>query len=223
MVQKQTALQKTGRPRGRPRAYDPEQALDQALRAFWRSGFSATSLDELSAATGMNRPSLYAAFGDKHALYLALLERYATVSDANIAAGLGHDEPLAAALTRFYKGAVASYLSGDGAARGCFLIGTAMSEAMADAAIRERLGRALDGFTAALEQRLRRAQAEGELDDAADTAGLAGVAAAVLHSLAVRARAGAPRAALNATIRAAVQLICGAAPAAAARSAKKRR
>jgi AcrR family transcriptional regulator len=207
MVQKEAK-----RPRGRPRAYDPEQALEQALQAFWRAGFSATSLDQISAATGMNRPSLYAAFGDKHALYLALLQRYTALSDASIAAGLARQEPLAAALARFYRHALASYLPAEGAARGCFLIGTATSEAMADAAIREQLGRALQGFTAALERRLRRARAEGELAADADTAGLADVAAAVLHSLAVRARAGDTRAALNATAQAAVKLICGTPP-----------
>src|SRR5277367_6135959 len=64
------------RPRGRPRAYRPELALAQARDAFWRDGFAATSLDDLSAATGMNRPSLYAAFGDKQALYVKAYASY---------------------------------------------------------------------------------------------------------------------------------------------------
>ena len=55
------------RPRGRPRSYDPEVALKRATEAFWKSGYSGTSLDDLAAATGMNRPSLYAGFGDKRA------------------------------------------------------------------------------------------------------------------------------------------------------------
>src|SRR5690348_9419668 len=63
------------RGRGRPRAYDPQAALQRATDRFWRSGYSSTSLDEISAATGMNRPSLYAAFGDKHTLYLKALDR----------------------------------------------------------------------------------------------------------------------------------------------------
>ena len=61
---------------GRPREYDPEVALQRATDAFWDAGFSGTSLDDLSARTGMNRPSLYAAFGDKQALYLKTLESY---------------------------------------------------------------------------------------------------------------------------------------------------
>src|SRR5262249_17102093 len=65
--------------RGRPRAYDPETALQTAIEAFWQAGYSGTSLDDLSAATGMNRPSLYGAFGDKRALYLKALDHYWTL------------------------------------------------------------------------------------------------------------------------------------------------
>ena len=77
MVQKKTSGPPPSlRPRGRPRAYRPELALAQARDAFWRDGFAATSLDDLSAATGMNRPSLYAAFGDKQALYVKAYASY---------------------------------------------------------------------------------------------------------------------------------------------------
>src|ERR1700749_1175927 len=65
-----------GRRRGRPRQYDPERALANAAEVFWKHGYAATSLDDLVAATGMNRPSLYAAFGDKRDLYLKTLKRY---------------------------------------------------------------------------------------------------------------------------------------------------
>src|SRR5215472_16931180 len=88
MVQKTEPKPPPGRPRasiqktkaklarGRPRAYDPEEALAQARDAFWDGGYTGTSLDDLSDATGMNRPSLYGAFGDKRALYLETLDRY---------------------------------------------------------------------------------------------------------------------------------------------------
>ncbi len=62
--------------RGRPRAYQPEIALGKALDLFRKDGFAATSLDDLSAATGMNRPSLYGAFGDKRELYIKSYQRY---------------------------------------------------------------------------------------------------------------------------------------------------
>ena len=60
MVQKNSNSAKT-RPRGRPRQYDPERALADAAKVFWKKGYAGTSLDDLAAATGMNRPSLYAA------------------------------------------------------------------------------------------------------------------------------------------------------------------
>src|SRR5262245_55977315 len=81
MVQKSAPAdaRPTRKRRGRPRAYDPETALQNAIDVFWQTGYSGTSLDDLSAATGMNRPSLYAAFGDKRALYLKALDHYWTL------------------------------------------------------------------------------------------------------------------------------------------------
>src|SRR4051794_23630871 len=71
--------------RGRPRAYQPEEALGRALDLFRKGGFAATSLDDLSAATGMNRPSLYGAFGDKRELYIKSYARYRADSRAAMA------------------------------------------------------------------------------------------------------------------------------------------
>jgi AcrR family transcriptional regulator len=64
------------KPRGRPRSYDPDTALDRAAELFWNNGFDETTLDDLSAAMGMRRPSIYLAFGDKEALFLRALERF---------------------------------------------------------------------------------------------------------------------------------------------------
>src|SRR5882724_10797919 len=79
MVQKKSKGAKAEpKRRGRPRAYDPATAIARAAETFWKAGYAGTSLDDLSAATGMNRPSLYAAFGDKRDLYLKALEIYLT-------------------------------------------------------------------------------------------------------------------------------------------------
>jgi AcrR family transcriptional regulator len=195
--------------RGRPRAYDPGEALERATDAFWRHGYSATSLDALSAATRMNRPSLYGAFGDKHALYAAALERYIAEGREQMEAALDGALPLRDALMRVYDGALAMYFPTKGAARGCFLIGTAVTESMTDADVRERLGRGLREFDRLFEQRLRHAQTEGELSPTADPQALAGVASALLHSLAMRSRAGDSRATLRAIAESGVELICG--------------
>src|SRR5580700_8584822 len=104
MVQKEPKA-----PRGRPRAYDPEEALNRATGAFWRSGYSGTSLDVLSEATGMNRPSLYGAFGDKRALYLTTLKRYAGLGRAAMQAALAPGHPLPESLMRVYDAALSFY------------------------------------------------------------------------------------------------------------------
>ncbi len=157
----------------------------------------------------MNRPSLYAAFGDKHALYLAALDRYIAAGRAAIDAALGDDVPLPRALKRMYDSALAMYYPPDDDARGCFLIGTAVTEAKDDVEVREKLGAGLRLFDHGIEARLQRAKALGELDADADPAALAGIASAILHTLALRSRAGDSRAALRATAAAGVQLICG--------------
>ncbi len=196
--------------RGRPRTYDPGEALERATEAFWRQGYSATSLDALSEATRMNRPSLYGAFGDKHALYTTALERYIAEGRSQMEAALDDELPLRDALMRVYDGALAMYFPNKSAARGCFLIGTAVTESMTDADVRERLGRGLREFDRLFERRLRVAQAQGELATSADPAALAGIASAILHSLAMRSRAGDSRAVLRALAESGVALICGA-------------
>jgi AcrR family transcriptional regulator len=184
------------RPRGRPRAYDPDTALARALRAFWRGGFAGTSLDELSEAMDMNRPSLYGAFGDKRDLYLAALDRYVEAARAGMADALAPERPLAEGLALVYERALALYFAEPDAPLGCFLVGTAASEAARDAGVRERLGAALAAFTRAFEQRLRAARKSGELAASADPKLVADLAAAVLFSLALRSRAGDSRAQL---------------------------
>jgi len=197
------------RPRGRPRAYDPEQALAQATDAFWRTGFSGTSLDDLSVAMGMNRPSLYGAFGDKRALYLATLDRYIETGRRLMEEVLDSDLPLRRVLKRLYDQALVMYQPQGDAALGCFLIGTAATESVSDPEVRKRLGEGLRAFDRVFEARLRHAQAQGELAADANPAALAKIASAILHTLALRSRAGDSAASLRATADAGVQLICG--------------
>ena len=195
--------------RGRPRAYDTQAALKQATETFWRTGYSGTSLDSIAAATGMNPPSLYAAFGNKHALYLEALARYWEISLAATREALAGDHPLSEALMLAYEAALSIYFSGKGQARGCFVIGTAVTEAGEDAAIRNSVAKGLRLIDADFEARFRRAREKGELKPDADPAALAALASATMHSIAIRARAGARRAELREVARKAVSVICG--------------
>lgn len=196
--------------RGRPRAYDPQAALQQALGVFWNTGYSGASLDSIATAAGMNRPSLYAAFGDKHALYIKALDQYWETAHAAMRAAL--TDPgltLEQALTGFYEGQLAIYFSGDGQPRGCFAIGTATTEAVENQQIRDVLSLRLSQLDADLETRLQTAIDAGELRSGTDAAARAVLASSLLHSISIRARAGKSRNELTGLMRDAVHVICG--------------
>ncbi|MDO9335553.1 MAG: TetR/AcrR family transcriptional regulator [Caulobacter sp.] len=192
MVQKSEA-----RPRGRPRAYDPDKAIARAREAFWTQGYSATSLDDLSAATGMNRPSLYAAFGDKRALYLEALRRTKDGLLAGTKAALDLPGDLQASLNFYFARAIEAYMAGEGEARGCFIIGTALTEAVGDPEIKALLHEVFLGLDGLLTARLQRAIDEGEIPATTDAASLGYLLSAAVHGLAMRSRAGEPREALD--------------------------
>src|SRR6202163_4966892 len=99
--------------RGRPRAYQPEVALGKALDLFRKDGFAATSLDDLAAATGMNRPSLYGAFGDKRELYIKSYQRYRDDARAAMLDIFREELPIRKRLARIYAVALDIYLSGE--------------------------------------------------------------------------------------------------------------
>ena len=196
--------------RGRPRAYDPQTALQRVTDRFWRGGYASTSLDEICAATGMNRPSLYAAFGDKHTLYLKVLERYWQLAMVAMREALADpNQSLDAALMAAYDAQLAIYFSGDELPRGCFAIGTATAEAADDAEIRLSLAAGLRALDAQFEARFRVARDSGALKADADPATLAVLASATLHTIAIRARAGFPRAELREIARKAVRVLSG--------------
>jgi TetR/AcrR family transcriptional regulator, copper-responsive repressor len=194
--------------RGRPRAYEPEVALQRALEAFWKRGYSGTTLDDLAAATGMNRPSLYAGFGDKRAIYVKALEHYWERGLRAMRGALSQERPLQAGLRSVYEGALSIYFSGDGRPRGCFAMGTATTEVVEDPQIRAVFMRGMRSIDHCFEERFRRARDDDELPPDADPETLAGLASAILSKLAIRARSGTPRAELWDFARKAVDLIC---------------
>ena len=156
--------------RGRPRAFDPEVALKQASDAFRAGGYASTSLDDIAKATGLNRPSLYAAFGDKKAMYVAALERLWGNIDQQFAALQAADLPLAESVARILKSSIDAYTAGD-PPQGCLAICTATAEASGDPDIRERLDRVLDLMDGRIEGFYARAgQPRAVLDDMAEEA-----------------------------------------------------
>jgi AcrR family transcriptional regulator len=197
--------------RGRPRAYEPDVALGKALDLFRKDGFAATSLDDLSAATGMNRPSLYGAFGDKRELFIKSYRRYRDDARAAMADIFRTELPIRQRLQRIYAVALDIYLSGESGPRGCFTVMTAASEAVHDPDIRAMV---LEGFAEldkAFAACFRHAKEKGELPAGADPTLLAQVASATVHTIAIRARAGTPRKELEAIVNGAIDVMLGAA------------
>ncbi|MBV8746302.1 MAG: TetR/AcrR family transcriptional regulator, partial [Xanthobacteraceae bacterium] len=161
-----------------------------------------------------NRPSLYGAFGDKHALYLRALAAYWDAGRLAMADALAPERPLREGLRRVYAIALDLYFPPNGRPRGCFLIGTATTEAMRDADVRATLAEALREIDIAFEARLRLGQECGELAAGAEPRILAMLGGATLHTLALRSRAGASRDDLEELADGVVALICGPASAA---------
>jgi AcrR family transcriptional regulator len=195
--------------RGRPVQYDRDEAIQRATDLFWSAGFAATSLDALSEATQMTRPSLAGAFGDKEALYIEALERYRDAGIEAMRSTLSGERPLRVELAELLRNSTEVYVAASDAARGCLLIGTASVEAVHRPSVRRVLKESLGAFNAVLEQRLQKAIGDQELPAHADAASLASVVSAIMHSLAVRARAGESRSALDQLSSAAVDLVCG--------------
>ncbi|HEV7371228.1 TetR/AcrR family transcriptional regulator [Arenibaculum sp.] len=198
------------RTRGRPRAYDPGQALDRATELFRRNGFSATSLDGLAEATGMNRPSLYAGFGDKRALYLKALDRFRARADRVFGEAVADRRSVAEAVEGFFAAALDLYAPEGGEALGCLALCTATAEAASDEAIQDALRGVLAEIDGRLEALLLAAKERGELPADGDAEGLSLLLAATLHSIAIRARAGQPRRELEASVAAALGALRGA-------------
>ena len=181
--------------------------MRHARDTFWRGGYAATSLEDLSASMSMNRPSIYAAFGDKRSLYLRAITEYAESSRSWLATALARPRPLQDGLRAVYRYARDFYLAGEDAPRGCFLLGTAVTEANRDADVRAIVEDTMASFSATFAERFERAERDGELSPHAPDA-LAQIATAALNTLAVRARTGASTAVLDGLIDATVNVIC---------------
>ena len=174
---------------GRPRAFDADKALDRALEVFWRKGYEGTAISDLTKAMRINRPSIYAAFGNKEELFHKVLDRYAEGQASYVQRALA--EPTAKrAVERLLFAAADISREGRGP-RGCLLVQGALSCGDAAESVRRELNsRRADG-EAELRKRLKRAKAERDLPRSADPAELARYVVTVAHGMSVEAAAGA--------------------------------
>lgn len=191
--------------RGRRRTFDIDEALDRALAVFWRDGFQGASLTDLTAAMGINKPSLYAAFGDKEQLYLKALERYAGMTLGTHLGALREEADARLALERFLR-RIARTMTDPALPGGCFVVnGTADCRLNATPpAVQAALRNALHGTESHVRAHLQQARASGQLPPDADVRKLASFYNAVIAGMGVLAGSGDRRAKLDAVIDAAM-------------------
>jgi TetR/AcrR family transcriptional regulator, copper-responsive repressor len=178
--------------RGRPRKFNEAETLNRIMQVFWKNGYAATSLDQIAAETGLNRPSLYAAFGSKKDMYLASVDQFADEMHAYLQqAGTtstganGRLKAIMAAAIEIYTGKTAL----SSASYGCLAISTLPAEAAQEpvfqSALEAIIARMDSGFAS-----LIRHETNGELTDA-EIVEKAQHLALILHGISIRARAGA--------------------------------
>ncbi len=176
-------------PIGRPRAFDVDEALDRALEVFWRKGYEGASLPDLTRAMGINRPSLYAAFGNKEALFRKAIDRYLEGPACHIGEAL--EQPTARAVVeRFLHGAI-ELITDSRKPQGCFMVQSALACGDTAEVIRAEMSRRRAAGEAALRDRFARAITEGDLPPDSDPADLARYVTTVSQGMAVQAAGGA--------------------------------
>ncbi|SNR89347.1 transcriptional regulator, TetR family [Methylobacillus rhizosphaerae] len=180
--------------RGRPSKFDPETSLNIAMQLFWAHGYEGTSIAELTNAMGINKPSLYAAFGSKEELFEKALQQYISGPIAFISAAL--DEPTAYRVVEKLLVESAYFLTAPDTPHGCMVNTGSLSCGKETATIKETLAQCRQRFETALTARLQRAQAEGDLPAQADPATLAKYIATLHQGMSVQAASGTSREAL---------------------------
>lgn len=188
---------------GRPRAFDTEAALDAALDVFWRHGYEGTALSDLTTAMGINRPSLYGAFGNKEQLFRAVLDRYAAGPGSFAVAAL--NQPTARKVVEGLLFGAIDLTTGPRTPRGCLNVTNAQACGPESDSVRREVIARRRASTTALRERLERARVEGDLPVDADPAALADLVATVSDGIAAQAANGASPQTLRAVVELALR------------------
>src|SRR5271168_4753710 len=183
-------IQNTARPRGRPRSFDKTRALEKATQVFWSKGYDGVTIDDLVAGMGVGRPSLYAVFGDKRAIFLRALRAYAERKGASAAKALLMPRSLRDSIASFLRYAVESATE-KGSARGCLMM--CVAPLVNDAEVQRFLQSAVAGGVALVERRFRGGMTAGDIPPDFPVAVRAIQVTDFARGLTMRAQIGTPR------------------------------
>jgi AcrR family transcriptional regulator len=173
---------------GRPRSFDTDEALDAAMRLFWAEGYEGASLAALTDAMGINRRSIYAAYGNKEELFRKAVERYIEGPGAFVAPAL--QRPTARQVAEAMLHGTVEANTTPGRPRGCLLVQSALACGPDSEPVRRDLTERREAGVAALRARFAQAQAEGDLPPDLDTDALARYLTVVAHGISVQAAGG---------------------------------
>src|ERR1700729_2114685 len=183
-------VQNALKPRGAPRSFDENDALKKATQVFWSKGYDGATIDDLVAGMGVGRPSLYAVFGDKRAIFLRVLKAYAEKKGARAAKALLSPQGLRDSIVGFLRYAVESATE-KGSARGCLMV--CVAPVVDDAEVRQFLQKAVAGGAALVEGRFRDGITAGEIPSDFPVAVRAIQVTDIARGLTMRAQIGTPR------------------------------
>jgi TetR/AcrR family transcriptional regulator, transcriptional repressor for nem operon len=167
--------------------FDRNEVLERAMHLFWRKGFEASSVQDLVEATGINRASMYNAFGDKEALFLASIDHYVENVNRQRLALLEEDIPAREAIARYFD-ALVTFSAGEGRRLGCLLTNTAIEMGTRNRRVERRLAEVFARVRTGFEQVVRRGQAAGDIPPDKDPATLAQFLLCCVQGLRVLAR-----------------------------------
>jgi AcrR family transcriptional regulator len=192
------------RPRGRPRGFDRQKALWRAMEVFWELGYEGATLTSLQEAmSGISPPSFYAAFGSKEELFREAVELYSRTLGLPMMKALAAGPTARASIETLLEAAVEAFCK-PGLPRGCMLVLGAMNNAPTNRSIQDYLRSLRQRRRQAIQRRLRRGVAEGELPPGLDVFSVASFYTTVIDGLAIQARDGVPRKALDFAVRCAM-------------------
>jgi AcrR family transcriptional regulator len=174
------------RTRGRPRSFDREEALQRAIRVFWKHGYEAASIADLTRAMGINPPSLYAAFGDKERLFMEAVDRY--IEERRAAVERAFAEPTARRAVERWLTEAANALARNGGPRGCLLVMSDTNCSAHSKHVQAALACRRASMTKLLKGRIDRGVKEGDVPAGTDTGALADFYSVVIQGMAMLAR-----------------------------------